>query len=259
MSELDLRHEMAARQQAETERDRLNVELVHRDEDRIAALHSANLQMQLQLAERERAAAELARSNQLLEEAYDATLEGWARFLELRDKETQGHANRVTTLTVQLAVALGYPEEDLAHVRRGALLHDVGKMGIPDQILFKPGSLTEGEWAIMRLHPSYAYDLLRPITFLQPALEIPYCHHEKWDGSGYPRGLQGEGIPFSARIFAVVDVWDALRSDRPYRGSWSAAKVVEHIRENRGTHFDPQVVDLFVRILDELPMSSADA
>src|SRR6266536_302243 len=131
----------------------------------------------------------------------------------------------------------------------GALLHDIGKMGIPDNILLKPGPLTDDEWVIMRKHPVYAYEMLAPIAYLQPALDIPYCHHEKWDGSGYPRGLKGEEIPLAARVFAVVDVWDALRSNRPYRQSWSEEKVCEHIRSLRGTHFDPVVVDVFLRMI----------
>jgi len=132
------------------------------------------------------------------------------------------------------------------HVRRGALLHDIGKMGVPDNILLKPGKLTDEEWVLMKRHPDYAYELLHPIVFLRPALDIPYCHHEKWDGTGYPRGLSGEKIPLAARIFAVVDVWDALRSDRPYRAGWSAEAVRKHIAAAAGTHFDPAVVDVFV-------------
>jgi response regulator RpfG family c-di-GMP phosphodiesterase len=178
--------------------------------------------------------------------AYDTTQEGWARALELRDKETEGHARRVTELTVRLARALGLGEDELVHVRRGALLHDIGKMGIPDSILLKPGPLTDEEWEIMRRHPVYAYDLLSPIAYLRPALDIPHYHHEKWDGSGYPQGLKGEAIPLAARIFAVVDVWDALRFDRPYRTGWPEERVREHIRAGAGTHFDPQVVEVFL-------------
>ena len=149
--------------------------------------------------------------------AYDTTIEGWSRALNLRDKETEGHTRRVTEMTLTLARRFGFTEEDLLHLRRGALLHDIGKMGVPDNILLKPEPLTEEEWIIMRKHPQYAYDLLKPIAFLGSALDIPYCHHEKWDGTGYPRGLRGEEIPLAARLFAVVDVWDALTSDRPYR------------------------------------------
>ena len=178
--------------------------------------------------------------------AYDATLEGWVRALDLRDEETSGHTQRVTDLTVRLARALGVDEAEVVDIRRGALLHDIGKMGIPDHILRKPGPLDAEEQAIMRRHPLYAYELLSPITFLRNALQIPYCHHERWDGSGYPRGLKGEQIPLAARIFAVVDVWDALRSDRPYRAAWPADKARQYIREQAGTHFDPAVVQAFL-------------
>ena len=160
---------------------------------------------------------DLRRSNAELAAAYDATIEGWSRALDLRDQETEGHSRRVTEMTVQLARAMAVPEAELVHVRWGALLHDIGKMGIPDRILHKPGPLSEEEWQVMRRHPQYALEMLRPIAFLCPALAIPYCHHERWDGSGYPAGLKGEEIPLAARIFAAVDVWDALRSDRPYR------------------------------------------
>jgi cyclic di-GMP phosphodiesterase len=191
---------------------------------------------------RQQAERDLQRLNVELTRAYDTTLEGWSRALDLRDKETEGHSQRVTEMTVRLARAMGMGEEELVHVRRGALLHDIGKMGIPDSILLKPALLTEEQTAIMRRHPVYAYELLSPIEYLRPALDIPYCHHEKWDGTGYPRGLAGEAIPLAARIFAVVDVWDALRSDRPYRPGWSEARVREHIRSLTGTHFDPKVV-----------------
>jgi PAS domain S-box-containing protein len=187
----------------------------------------------------------LQRSNQDLSLAYDATIEGWSRALDLRDKETEGHTQRVTEITERLARAMGVSEAQLIHIRRGALLHDIGKMGVPDSILLKPGPLTDAEWVIMRKHPQYAYDMLAPIAYLRPALDVPYCHHEKWDGTGYPRGLQGEQIPLAARLFAVVDVWDALRSDRPYRPAWSAEKVREYIREQTGRHFGPKVVAAF--------------
>ena len=177
--------------------------------------------------------------------AYDENIEAWSRALDLRDKETEGHTQRVVKITTRLAKAMGVNGEDLVHIRRGALLHDIGKMGIPDNILLKPGPLTAEEWEIMRKHPVYAYELLSPIMFLRPALDIPYCHHEQWDGSGYPRGLTGEQIPLAARIFAIVDVWDALRSDRPYRVSWSEEKVTEYILGRSGSQFDPQIVALF--------------
>jgi PAS domain S-box-containing protein len=188
---------------------------------------------------------DLQRSSADLAQAYDTTLEGWSRALDLRDRETEGHTQRVTEMTLRLARAVGVPEHDLVHIRRGALLHDIGKMGIPDSILFKPGPLSAEEWEVMRRHPVYAYELLSPILYLRPALDIPYCHHEKWDGTGYPRGLKQEEIPLPARIFAVADVWDALRSDRPYRPAWSDDRARDYIREQAGTHFDPRAVDLF--------------
>ena len=187
-------------------------------------------------------------SNTELILAYDATIEGWSRALDLRDKETEGHTQRVTKLTLQLARAMGLSDAELVHIRRGALLHDIGKMGVPDSILLKPDPLTADEQEVMRKHPQSAYEMLAPITYLKPALEIPYCHHEKWDGTGYPRGLKGEAIPLAARLFAVVDVWDALRSDRPYRTSWPEEKVREHIKALSGTHFDPQAVEVFLRV-----------
>ncbi|OGU03304.1 MAG: hypothetical protein A2X82_08260 [Geobacteraceae bacterium GWC2_55_20] len=184
----------------------------------------------------------LQRSNTELFQAYDATIEGWSRALELRDNETEGHSRRVADLTVRLARLFGLSDAELVRVRWGALLHDIGKMGIPDQILLKQEPLLEAEWSIMRKHTVYAYEMLSPIRYLRSALDIPYAHHEKWDGSGYPLGLKGEQIPLVARIFAVVDVWDALRSDRVYRNSWSVEKVREHLRSLAGTHFDPNVV-----------------
>jgi putative nucleotidyltransferase with HDIG domain len=192
----------------------------------------------------------LQRSNDDLSMAYDATIAGWSHALDLRDKETEGHTQRVTEMTLKLARAFGLSERELVQVRWGALLHDIGKMGVPDSILFKPGPLTEEEWVVMKKHPIFAYEMLAPISYLRQALDIPYCHHEKWDGSGYPRGLKAEQIPLVARIFAVVDVWDALRSDRPYRAAWKAEKVREHILSSSGTHFDPQVVDAFLQMAD---------
>jgi PAS domain S-box-containing protein len=188
----------------------------------------------------------LHKSNQDLMEAYDTTLEGWSRALELRDRETEGHTRRVTEVTLRLAQMVGIDGAELIHLRRGALLHDIGKMGIPDEILRKPGPLSEEEWSIMRKHPVYAYDLLSPIEYLRPALGIPYCHHEKWDGTGYPRHLEGEAIPISARIFAVVDVWDALRSDRPYRPAWEEERVRAYLAEQKSKHFDPGILDAFL-------------
>ena len=195
---------------------------------------------------------DLKQSNADLSQAYDTTLEGWSHAMDLRDKETEGHTQRVTAISVRLAGAMGLGEAELLNIRRGALLHDMGKMGIPDSILLKPGPLTDEEWVIMRKHPMYAYEMLSPIGYLRPALDIAYCHHEKWDGSGYPRGLKGDEIPLAARIFAIADVWDALTSDRPYRSAWSPEKTSQHIQEQSGSHFDPQVTAIFVKMLDEL-------
>jgi putative nucleotidyltransferase with HDIG domain len=191
----------------------------------------------------------LQRSIMELVMAYDMTLQGWSRALDMRDKETEGHSVRVTETTMQLARVLSVKDVEMEHIRRGALLHDVGKLGIPDSILHKPGPLTAEEWDVMRTHPVRAYELLSPIPHLRPALEIPYCHHEKWDGSGYPRGLKGEEIPLAARIFAVSDVYDALCSDRPYRKAWQKAKVLEHMKAESGTHFDPQVLEAFLKMI----------
>jgi PAS domain S-box-containing protein len=193
----------------------------------------------------------LHRSNADLALAYDTTIEGWSRALDLRDRETEGHTLRVTEVTLRLAQAAGVSEAELVHIRRGALLHDIGKMGVPDGVLLKPDSLTDDEWMIMRKHPQFAFDMLAPIAYLKPALDIPVCHHEKWDGTGYPRGLKGEQIPLAARLFAVIDVWDALRSDRPYRAAWPEEQVLEHIRSLAGTHFDPKVVVLFLQVVSE--------
>ncbi len=197
---------------------------------------------------RERLMLELRTANASLELAYDSTLEGWARALELRDHETEGHSWRVTELTMRMAVAAGLPNHELPHIRRGALLHDIGKMGVPDAILRKPGPLDDDEWTIMRRHPTYAYELLRPISFLAPALAIPWCHHERWDGAGYPRGLEGEAIPLAARLFAVVDVWDAVTSERPYRGALSNEQALAIIKAGDGSHFDPRAVALFLAL-----------
>jgi len=194
-------------------------------------------------------------ANEELKAAYDETIKGWALALELRDKETEGHTQRVTALTQTLAMKFGVWGEELVHIKRGSLLHDIGKMAVPDGILLKPGELTLTERKFMELHPLFAKDMLDPIEFLHPAIDIPYCHHEKWDGSGYPQNLRGEAIPFAARIFAVVDVWDALTSDRPYREPIEPAEVRRIIREQSGKHFDPQVVDAFLGMKD-LPVSS---
>lgn len=192
----------------------------------------------------------LEQSNLELTYAYDATIEGWSRALDLRDRETEGHTRRVAKITLDLARAIGVEKESLLHIRRGALLHDIGKMGIPDYILLKEGPLDESEWEIMRKHPLFAFEMLSPIKYLTPALDIPYYHHEKWDGTGYPHGLAGEKIPIAARIFAIADVWDALLSDRPYRKAWSKEETLAYILENSGAHFDPQIVEVFTTLPD---------
>jgi GAF domain-containing protein len=199
--------------------------------------------------EKARLMEDLRATNLELTRAYDTTLEGWARALELRDKETEGHSRRVTELTIELAKQFGISGAELVHIRRGVLLHDIGKMGVADQILKKTGPLNAGEWDEMRKHPQYAYDLIYPISYLRPALDIPYCHHEKWDGTGYPRSLSGSQIPLPARIFSVVDVWDALSHDRPYRSAWSHQQVIEYLREQSGKHFDPEVVEKFIPLV----------
>jgi HD-GYP domain-containing protein (c-di-GMP phosphodiesterase class II) len=191
---------------------------------------------------------DLQRSNLELTLAYDATIQGWSQAMELRDKETQGHTERVTELTMRLAREIGLGDTETVHLRRGVLLHDIGKMGVPDSILLKPGSLTPEEWEIMRLHPVYAHEMLSNIPYLQQAVAVPYCHHEKWDGTGYPRGLKGEQIPLTARMFAMVDVYEALTSDRPYRAAWSRERALEYLREQSGKHFDPHVLEAFLRL-----------
>jgi len=192
--------------------------------------------------------ANLNSSRMDLLDSYDSTLEGWSKMLELRDKETEGHAKRVVEMTVLLARELGLKDVQLEHIRRGALLHDIGKMGVPDAILLKPGKLTDEEMIIMRMHPVYAYEMLQHIDFLHPALNIPYCHHEHWNGNGYPQGLRGEEIPLEARIFALVDSWDALVSDRPYRKALPREQVVEIITKETGTHFEPRISEIFMKI-----------
>jgi putative nucleotidyltransferase with HDIG domain len=190
-----------------------------------------------------------------LEQGYDATLKGWARALDLRDRSTEKHTQRVTELTLSLAKAMGIKEPELTHLRRGALLHDIGKIGVPDSILLKSGALTDDEWIIMRQHPVHAYEMLSHIQYLQPALDIPYCHHERWSGTGYPRGLICDEIPLAARIFAVVDVWDALTSSRPYLEEWTKEQALEYIQAQAGQDFDPQVVRVFLDLIDSQPMN----
>lgn len=193
----------------------------------------------------------LEESNIKLVNAYEETIESWAYVLDLRDKETEGHSRRVADLTIEIAKEIGIQKEELIHIRRGALLHDIGKIVIPDSILLKPEKLTEEEWEIMKKHPVYAYQILSRIEYLRPAIDVPYCHHEKWDGSGYPRGLKGEEIPLSARIFAVADVFDALTSNRPYRKAWSRESALEYIKKESGKHFDPKIVEIFLKAVEK--------
>ncbi|MBP2665798.1 MAG: rpfG 1, partial [Firmicutes bacterium] len=214
------------------------------------ALDSARLYntARVEIATRAEIEMQLRGAYEKLDNTYDTTLEGWARALDLRDCETEGHSRRVASVAVAMARIMKLPEDQLIHIWRGALLHDIGKLGVPDSILLKPASLTEEEWQIMRLHPIYGYDWLLPIEYLKPSLAIPRSHHERWDGTGYPDRLRGEAIPLQARIFAPIDVWDALSSNRPYRRSWPADKIREHIRSLAGSHFDPAVVEIFLSL-----------
>ncbi len=205
--------------------------------------------LSFEMKARKKAEEEILASRDELSRAYDETIEGWGNALHLKDDEVEKHSHRVIALTLQIAKKLNLDEEALAHIKRGALLHDIGKIGIPDSILLKPGKLNQEEWKAMKKHPVYAYKLLDPIDYLKPALDIPYCHHERWDGNGYPRGLKGNETPLPARIFAVVDVYDALTSDRPYRKAWSKESALDHIKKERGKQFDPQIVDIFIEEL----------
>jgi HD-GYP domain-containing protein (c-di-GMP phosphodiesterase class II) len=189
----------------------------------------------------------LERSNLELAVGNDETIKSWARALEAREREPQGHTARLAETAARLARLLNVGEDARLHLQRGTLLHDIGKVAVPEAILLKPGQLTEDEWAIVRQHPQFAHDLLTPIAYLQPARDIPYCHHEKWDGTGYPRGLQGEQIPLAARLFAVVDVYDALTRERPHRSAWTRGQAQTYLREQSCKHFDPQIVELFLR------------
>jgi len=195
--------------------------------------------------------SELQNSHDDLLIAYDTTLQGLAKALALRDNETQGHSVRVTDMTMRLSKRMGLAEPALTHIRYGALLHDIGKIAIPDSILYKNGPLSEQEWEVMRLHPTYAQQLLATIPYLKDSMDIPLYHHERWDGSGYPFGLRGEQIPLAARIFCVIDVWDGLRSERPYHPAWPEAQVREYLLQNSGSHFDPEIVQSFLKLLKE--------
>jgi putative nucleotidyltransferase with HDIG domain len=192
----------------------------------------------------------LRRSERSLIQAYDKTIEGWVKALELRDRETLGHTLRAANMTLELARLMGVEEKDLQNIWRGVLLHDIGKMGIPDSILLKEGPLDYWERKIMERHPALARDMLNQIEFLRPCIDIPTYHHERWDGAGYPDGLMGEEIPITARLFMVVDVWDALTSQRPYRQSWSEAEALRYIKEQSGKHFDPKIVEAFAELIE---------
>jgi putative nucleotidyltransferase with HDIG domain len=196
-------------------------------------------------------AQNLLQSQADLVAAYDKTIEGWVKALELRDRETLGHTLRAASLTLELARRMNIDERELENIHRGVLLHDIGKMGIPDHILLKPGPLTLGERKIIEEHPSLAREMLEQIEFLRPCIDIPYCHHERWDGSGYPNGLAGEEIPMAARLFAIIDVWDALTSDRTYRSAWSPQEALHYLKEQAGKAFDPRVVRDFVSLMEE--------
>lgn len=216
---------------------------------RLNRYHRLLEERQRVLEEQQRAAEMVRQTAATLEETYDLTLRGWVKALELRDDETEAHSQRVTDLTLRLARVVGVPEEQIIHIWRGALLHDIGKLGIPDYVLQKPGTLTPEEQALMQQHPIYAYEWLSPIPYLHQALDIPTYHHERWDGSGYPHGLQGEAIPLAARLFAVVDVWDALINDRPYRAAVPLSQARDYIQKQAGLHFDPAIVPVFLTLV----------
>jgi putative nucleotidyltransferase with HDIG domain len=222
-------------------------------DDEVALCRTLSAQIALAIANA-RLYEQAHRAAEELSHAYDATLEGWSLALEMRDAETLGHTERSARLAVDLAASLGMPDSELPHVRRGALLHDIGKMVVPDAVLNKPGPLDDEEWVVMRKHPEYAHEFLSRIEYLRPALDIPCSHHERWDGTGYPNRLSGEQIPLAARVFAVIDVYDALTSDRPYRDAWTQEAALNYLRANAGTQFDPRVVELFLsRMGDHRP------
>jgi PAS domain S-box-containing protein len=219
--------------------------VIYDDENKVLEIQASSRD----ITERKESQVALQQAHEGLREAYDKTIEGWVVALDLRDRETEGHTQRVTQMTVRLARELRFTEAEIVHIRRGALLHDMGKMGIPDEILQKPGPLTDEEWIIMRRHPQYAYQMLSPISYLNQALIIPYYHHERWDGSGYPQGLKGDQIPLYARLFAVVDVWDALSSDRPYRKRMPPKEVTDYLQREAGRLFDPDIVEKFLPLI----------
>lgn len=191
---------------------------------------------------------DLERTNQDLNQTYDASIDGWTRALELRDFSTERHTQRVVSMTMELGKRMGLDDAEILRMKHGAQLHDIGKMGIPDTILLKPGPLDEAEWRVMRKHPIYAYELLRPIPKFNEIVDIPYCHHEKWDGTGYPRRLRGQEIPLTARLFSIVDVWDALSSNRPYRPAWPQHQVLDYIHYQSDKHFEPEITRVFLEI-----------
>ena len=180
--------------------------------------------------------------------AYDEIIAGWARAMDMRDQQSEGHTQRVAAVTVRIGRAMGLPEDALVHVHRGALLHDIGTILFPDSVLLKRGPLTDAEWEMVRRHPEYAHTLLSPISQLRQAIDIPYCHHEKWDGTGYPRQLKGAQIPLAARIFSIVDVWDALCSERPHRAAWTREEAREYVCDHLGKDFDPEAGDVFLNL-----------
>jgi hypothetical protein len=184
-----------------------------------------------------------------LRKNYDLTLEAWSKVMEYRDRETEGHSRRLGVLCTRLARALGVDEEEIVQLQRGALLHDIGKLAIPDEILLKPAALNEEEKKAIERHPVYARQMLSGIPFLLPAVSVAYSHHEHWDGKGYPDGLKGEEIPLLARIFAVVDAWDALRSDRVYRPGWTVEETVAFLKQNAGVIYDPHIVEVFLEMI----------
>lgn len=237
--------DISKRRKAESQLQQAYAEMEWRVRERTEQLSSSVARLEEEIRERQRAESELR-------ESYDATLEGWSRALEMRERETAGHSRRVVELALALAQSVGMDETELVNIRRGAMLHDIGKMGVPDSILLKAGPLTSEEWMVMRQHPLLAYNALSRVAFLRPALDIPYCHHEHWDGTGYPRGLQGKEIPLAARLFAVIDVWDALNSERPYRAAWPPEKVLAYLTDEAGKQFDPQMVDAFLKVLERI-------